>query len=158
MGIHKKQNPKDTSTYQAQIVAIESEMASLSAQENVEFKANGLSAEYYAIERQYDQKWDEKTELEGKSFRAKTKSSNAHIFLFLGAGAVFLISVSGSISLYVIAYRRNLLAFGVQQVMPIAQEGMETMAPTIGKTLEEASKGITKGIRKGIKETKDEEE
>lgn len=144
LGIHKKQNPKDTSNYQAQIERLESEMASLETQKTEEFHANGISVKFNSLQNQYDKKLNEKVKLENKIFDAEHDSS--HIFLFFGAGVVFLISVSTSISLFVIAYRRNLLAFGAQQVMPIAQEGIEHMAPSIGKASEEISKGITKGI------------
>ena len=58
---------------------------------------------------------------------------------------------------------REMLAFQAQQVMPVAQEGMEKMAPSIGKTgatiakemapaYGEVAKEISKGIKEGLKE------
>ena len=52
-----------------------------------------------------------------------------------------------SISLFATLKRREILAFMTQQTMPVTQEGMEKMAPTLGKVAEEISKGIRKGIK-----------
>ncbi len=52
--------------------------------------------------------------------------------------------------LFLTAKRRKIMAFTAQQTMPVAQEGIEKMSPTIGK----ASKTIAKGIVEGIKEAK----
>ena len=46
----------------------------------------------------------------------------------------------------IIAHKREITAFGVQQVMPVAQEGIDKMAPTIGNAAKEISKGIKEGI------------
>lgn len=54
--------------------------------------------------------------------------------------------------------RRNIIAFTTQQVMPVAQEGIEKMAPTIGKVGEEVAKGISRGIKEGQKEAEDNKE
>lgn len=57
--------------------------------------------------------------------------------------------------IFIIAKRRHILAFSMQQTMPVAQEGIEKMAPTLGSAAGEIAKGITKGIKEG---KKDEEE
>ena len=70
-----------------------------------------------------------------------------------------------SFAIYRVATRREIAAFSVQQVMPVAQEGIEKMAPTFGKVGGELAKNmapvygeIAKEISKGIKEgLKDEE-
>ena len=65
-------------------------------------------------------------------------------------------------SIYMTTKQREILAFHTQQVMPVAQEGMEKMAPTIGKTgasiakemapaYGEIAKEISKGIKEGLK-------
>lgn len=43
---------------------------------------------------------------------------------------------------------REISAFFAQQQMPVAKEGIEEMAPTMGK----AAKEITKGIKEGLKD------
>lgn len=38
------------------------------------------------------------------------------------------------------------MAFTIQQEMPIAKEGIDTMAPTFGNVAKEIAKGIKEGI------------
>lgn len=47
----------------------------------------------------------------------------------------FIVIASGMFAgtIFMIAKGRDILAFGTQQTMPVVQEGMEKMAPTIGK-------------------------
>jgi len=52
--------------------------------------------------------------------------------------------ISGFI--FIIAKQRHIVAFQVQQVMPVAKEGIDEMAPTIGKAAGEIAKGIKKGL------------
>lgn len=73
----------------------------------------------------------------------------------IGAG----ISSTGSLLLFVgfvirffIGNRREITAYTTQQVMPVAQEGIEKMAPTIGNAAGEIAKGIKKGINEADKE------
>lgn len=76
----------------------------------------------------------------------------------------FGLTAVGGIIMFM-AHRREITAYTTQQVMPIAQEGMEKMAPTIGKVGGEIAKemapaygDIAREISKGIKEgLKDEE-
>ena len=56
--------------------------------------------------------------------------------------------MSGSI--YMIAKRREILAFSTQQVMPVVKEGIEKMTPTVSKSVEE----ITRSVKKGLKDDK----
>ena len=46
------------------------------------------------------------------------------------------------------AFRREITGFSAQQVMPVAQEGIEKMAPTVGK----AAGTIAKEIKEGLKD------
>ena len=52
--------------------------------------------------------------------------------------------ISGFI--FMVAKRRHILAFQTQQVMPVAKEGIDEMAPTIGNAVGEITKGIKKGL------------
>lgn len=84
---------------------------------------------------------------------------------------VFIIIASCMIasSIYMTTKQREILAFHTQQVMPVAQEGIEKMAPTIGKAgasiakemapaYGEMAKEISKGIKEGFsKDTKEDE-
>lgn len=100
-------------------------------------------------------------ELDSKTdFNKEFDSFDSIPFYMLGA---FVIIASCMIagSIYMTTKHREILAFQAQQVMPIAQEGMEKMAPTIGKTgasiakemapaYGEIAKEISKGIKDGL--------
>lgn len=51
-----------------------------------------------------------------------------------------------SFSIYTFAKKRYILAFKLQQGMPVAKEGINEIAPTIGNLSKEVSKGIKNGI------------
>lgn len=51
-----------------------------------------------------------------------------------------------SIFILLIAKRRHIIAFQAQQAMPVAKEGIDKMAPTIGNAAGEIAKGIKKGL------------
>ena len=64
-----------------------------------------------------------------------------------------------ALMLFITAKRRSIMAFSAQQAMPVAQEGIEKMAPTIGKAGANIAKEMTpvygdiaKEVAKGIKE------
>lgn len=60
--------------------------------------------------------------------------------MFIGFG----LTMAGAISM-VIAHRREITAFTVQGTMPIAKEGIDAIAPTLGSAAESISRGIEKG-------------
>ena len=63
---------------------------------------------------------------------------------FMDAIGVFIIGVGGM--LLMVAHRREIEAFSAQQIMPVAKEGINEMAPTIGNAAGEIAKGIKKGL------------
>jgi hypothetical protein len=78
-------------------------------------------------------------------------------FMLGGFLIIFGLMISGSI--LAAAFGRNILAWKAQQIMPVAQEGIEKMAPTIGKVGKSIAKemapvygDIAKEVSKGIKE------
>ena len=64
---------------------------------------------------------------------------------FMMVPGLFLTAI-GFIVRFLIGNRREITAYTTQQVMPIAKEGIEKMAPTIGNAVGEISKGIKKGL------------
>lgn len=118
-----------------------------------EYKNNVLISKYcsYAVELD-----------EFNDFNRRFDSVGSTPFYMIGA---FVIIASCMIagSIYMISKRREILAFSVQQVMPVAQEGVEKMAPTVanvGKTIAkemapvygDIAKEISKGIKEGLKD------
>ncbi len=87
---------------------------------------------------------------------------------YMFGGFAILSSLMFSLMIFLSTKRREIMAYRAQQIMPVAQEGMEKMAPTvanIGKTMAETmaptygavAKEIAKGIKEGLKdEDKDE--
>ena len=67
--------------------------------------------------------------------------------IFIGFG----LTIAGAISM-VIAHRREITAFTVQGTMPIAKEGIDTIAPTLGNAAESIAHGIEKGKMKARQE------
>lgn len=91
-------------------------------------------------------------------FNRSFNSSKYISFYMFGAFAI-IASCMVAFSIYMITKRREIIAFSAQQVMPVAQEGIEKMAPTIGKAGASIAKemapvygNIAKEISKGIKE------
>ena len=95
-------------------------------------------------------------ELNGDVSGTAGKAVGSFIMLAFGgimSTAGFGLSVAGGIIL-IISHRRGIAAYTTQQVMPVAQEGINKMAPTIGN----AAKEIAKGIKEGINEADNKNE
>lgn len=95
-------------------------------------------------------------------FEQRSIRNNAIPLIAGGIFALFFaLMISGG--LLASAFGRHILAFNAQSVMPVAQEGIEKMAPTIGKAAGtiataaapaygEVAKEIAKGIKEGLKD------
>lgn len=66
----------------------------------------------------------------------------------------FTLTVAGGIIMFV-AHRREITAFTTQQVMPVAQEGIEKITPTVADAAGTIAQSISKGIKEGMKDTED---
>lgn len=88
-------------------------------------------------------------------------AASKYIPLCIFGAFIIISSCMISFAIYMFAKRREMLAFTTQQVMPVAQEGIEKFAPTIGKAgasvakemapaLGDVAKEISKGIKDGI--------
>jgi len=153
----------------SQVDALEEDLIPLQAQKSTEFKSNGFSELYYRLDKEIKDKKEEISELESQIWKIesgyndtfnnanniRTKAGAMPYFMFGGFIIVASCMVSGRI--YMITKKREILAFGMQSVMPVAQEGIEKMTPTItkvGKKMApvygEIAKEISKGIKDGI--------
>lgn len=87
-------------------------------------------------------------EIETKSF--------AHIPLIMIGFFVTVVSLMAKFMLFSVTHRREIAAYTAQQVMPLAQEGIEKMAPTVGKAgravFEEIAPAVTEVGKKMAKE------
>ena len=65
-------------------------------------------------------------------------------------------SAVGGILMFV-AHGREIKSFTTQQVMPIAQEGIDKMTPTVSNAAESVAKSVSKGIAEGKKEANNDD-
>ncbi len=116
-------------------------------------KNNSYTAKYCSLKAQLNEKND---------FNKSFDSYNS-VPLFIFGTFVIISSCIVAGSIYMFSKRREMLAFSAQQIMPVAQEGIEKMTPTIGKAgasiakemapvYGNIAKEISKGIKEGVKE------
>lgn len=78
--------------------------------------------------------------------RNKIEASKYVPLYFIG-GFIILVSCGIALWLFIFSKRREIVAFTTQQVMPVAKEGIDEMAPTIGNAVGEIAKGIKNGLK-----------
>lgn len=62
--------------------------------------------------------------------------------MFTGFGGVVLVLLG--IVAIIIPFKRKIMAYNAQQVMPVAQEGIEKLGPSIGKVAGDIAKEVNK--------------
>ncbi|MBE6160803.1 MAG: hypothetical protein E7158_01090 [Firmicutes bacterium] len=95
-------------------------------------------------------------DLENEKFKLETanykvyydlaKSEDYKFTYCATGGMVLFFGIIVSLSVYLIAKRREILAFQAQQVIPVAKEGIEQISPSIGNAAGEIAKGIKEGL------------
>ena len=102
--------------------------------------------------------------IKAQLYNANNSFANGRIMFSLVAALMVLmpcLAIGGMLILT--SKRRNIMAYTIQQTMPVAQEGIEKMAPTIGRAgasiakemapvYGEIAKEIGKGIKEGMKD------
>ena len=79
--------------------------------------------------------------------KAKNSNGDMATALYIMFG-IFICFTTCMIAFFIftVAKRRHILAFAAQQTIPVAKEGIDEMAPTIGNAAGEIAKGIKKGL------------
>ena len=126
-------------------------------------KNNNYTSSYCSLKNELKAKNGEIYLLDNKytDFNKKFESEKYVPFYIVG-GFILIVSIMISGSIYMMTKRREIAAFSVQQMMPIAQEGIEKIAPSVGKagasiakemapTYGQIAKEISKGIKEGLK-------
>lgn len=121
------------------IEAIDKALSSTFSSCDLLISDNTYTENYCSIKKQLDDINDE--------FNKKQASFSCIPFYMFG-GFIIVASCMIAGSIYTFAKRREILAFSAQQVMPVAQEGIDKMAPAMGNVAKE----ITKGIKDGLKD------
>ena len=100
-----------------------------------EYKNNSITSEYCSLKN-------------SNSSFAKTS------FLMFGGFIIIAASMFCGVLYLSIIKRREIMAYTVQQVMPVAKEGIDKISPTIAKATGNIAKEVTKGIKEGLKDEK----
>ena len=100
----------------------------LEVQQREEFNQNGYSEKYYDLEDKIQ------------------KDDPKYFYIIFGVVTLVITGVT-SLAIYITTKKREIAAFGAQQMMPIAQEGIDTMAPRVGNAAKEIAKGIKEGLK-----------
>lgn len=128
-----------------------------------EAKNHNMTSKYCSIKNQISKKDDAIGDLQDtfSDFDKSMEKSDSIPFYMFG-GFIILVGCMISGGIYMITKRREMLAFGAQQIMPVMQEGMEKVAPTIAKVTDtvapsigNVAKEISKGIKEGLKDDKE---
>lgn len=64
----------------------------------------------------------------------------------------FALTIAGGVVMF-ISHRREITAYTTQQVMPVAQAGIEKITPTVANAAGTISQSISKGIKEGMSDT-----
>lgn len=171
----------DINSIKPKINSMESEINILRAKLVQMQMTDSNSEDYYSKQKEVEEKEKELLDLKSKlsKYQSELKSVNgsdfnnglgtvddifntassritkAKYYGFYMVGAfIIIISIIGSVSLYLFAKRREIIAFKTQQVMPIAKEGIGEISPTLGSAAGEVARGITKGIKDGLNNKK----
>jgi len=157
----------DIADVESKIDAIELEINTMrNEQQRIFMEDKGFSERYYEKDTEITTKENELSKLQSTKSNLKselweiqsgynnTKNSIATSkyipFYMFGA---FIIIASSMIAgyIYIFGKRREIAAFTTQQVMPIAKEGINEIAPTIGNVAEEIARGIKNGTNNNQK-------
>ena len=160
-GVIKSSNASSKEEIQSKIDTLNSELGILKTKQNMEFFSNAFSEEYYRLKNEIDTKESELRELKSELNDSFSKSKSIPFYMF--GGVIIFASCMFSGVIYLSTKQREILAYQAQQVMPIAKEGIEKVAPTIGKAgasiakemapvYGDIAKEISKGIKDGLKD------
>lgn len=102
-----------------------------------EYQENDLTSKYCSLKNNLEEISDD--------FNKNFDSHDSIPFFMIGA-FIIIASFMGAGFIFFISRGREIAAFTTQQVMPVAQEGIDTMAPTVGNAAKEIAKGIKEGL------------
>lgn len=101
-----------------------------------EYKNNELTSQYCNLIKQL-----EDTEKLDIKYKRKSESFSCIPYYMVGT-SIILFSIIISISLFLIAKRREIIAFQAQQAMPVVKEGIEEISPALGKATKDVINNI----------------
>lgn len=102
-----------------------------------EYQKNELTSKYCSLENKLEDISDD--------FNKSFDSHDSRVFYMFGAFAI-IASFMFAGFVFFISKGREIAAFTTQQAMPIAKEGIDAMAPTVGNAAKEIARGIKEGL------------
>lgn len=75
-----------------------------------------------------------------------TTTSFASATQIMIGGFICVVALMISLYLFLLTKQRDIAAFQAQQVLPVAQEGMQQMAPAVGQVAKEITQGVNDGL------------
>ena len=128
------QKQKDIDEVKKKMDEVDREMNLLQIEKNKIFRDDsGFSDRYYEKELELDAKRKEHSELNDQLNDlnlSREKDVWQYRTLYAVGGMIIFASCIISVGIYIKSKRREIMAFHAQEIMPVAQEGMEKMAPT----------------------------
>lgn len=101
-----------------------------------EYKNNELTSQYCNLIKRL-----EDTEKLDIKYKRKSESFSCIPYYMVGT-SIILFSIIISISLFLIAKRREIIVFQAQQAMPVVKEGIEEISPALGKAAKDVINNI----------------
>ena len=157
-----EQIQNDIDSLEQKIDTVDSEVKALEIEKRKIFKEDGFSDRYDEKDTEIDNKKKELSKLKSQlseyehelndvesgyteskkksEIYDKTKDEWQYRTLYAVGGMIIFMSFTISASIFMTSKRREILAYQTQQIMPIAQEGMEKMAPSVAKVGKEMAK------------------
>ena len=123
-------------------------------------KVNQCNREARDISSQIDELESEQRKLENGNYTVyyDLKKPKDYTYLCFVGGGVIGLGIIVALFFYLIAKGREIRAYTIQQNMPVTQETIEKMTPTVADSVGEVAKGVASGIKEGITETPKTEE
>lgn len=98
------------------------------------YQSNSLTGDYCKLVSEYE------------DLDMSSSNKFGTIVFYMFGGFIIVAGLMLSSFVYMIAKRREIMAFGVQQTMPVAKETIDEMAPSAGNVAKEIAKGIKEGL------------
>lgn len=109
--------------------------------------SNSLTSKYCSIRGILEDKNEEINEIDSEYSDSNKEGELTACFLFYGGGfSVIFLTCLIAFSIFEFGMKREIKAFETQQIMPVAKEGIDEIAPSIGNVASEISKGIKNGL------------
>lgn len=153
---------KEIDDYNTQINALHEQKDALNMSDPNWFaQTSKYQREISDLDKKVAQLNTEKFKLENSNYTAEYDEISLSRFVPFYFFGGFIIVVFGGIalSIYFFAKGRDIAAFTMQQTMPLVQESIDKMTPTIANSTGTIAGSVAKSVTKGIKDgLKDEEE